>query len=175
MLSSSHPSPTVTYDNLRSGQQMFMEALHSLANSPDRPRETLPNANRYKALTTATRYGYGLYGPRESEEARKNERTWNRLKEEDPELAWGLYKNLNGVQDWPDWGSDLSDPEELSLDDDPDEFYRKYITNLQDGNPNSLCSCGVPHLDYKCVKTSHNKTHCQRCCGTPRYHLHCVL
>ena len=93
------PNPTDTYGKLGRGHRMFMEALLSLANSPDKPREKLPDADRYRALTTATRYGYGLYGPRESEEACKNERTWNRLKEEDPELAWGLYKNLNGVQD----------------------------------------------------------------------------
>ena len=153
---------------------MFMEALHSLVNTPDR-KGALSTATRYKALSTATEYGYNLYGPRGLEEALKNERTWARIKEEDPELAWGLYRNLNGVQDWPDWGSDLSHPEELSLDDDPLEFYRKYIKNLERGNPDSLCSCGFPHRDYECEKVDHDKKHCQRCCDNPTYHLHCVL
>ena len=85
------PSPTATYNSLGRGHRMFMEALHSLANSPDRHREALSNTARYDALSTATRYGYGLYGPRGSEEALKNERTWARIEEEDPELAWGLY------------------------------------------------------------------------------------
>ena len=79
-------------------------------------------------------------------------------------LSWPgastVYKNLNGVQDWPDWGSDFS--EELSLDDDPFDFYRKYVKNLERGNPDSLCACGFPHLDYKCAKDDHDKQHCQK-------------
>lgn len=153
------------YNKLGRGHRIFMETLLTLTNSPG--KDTFCSTN-----TT-----YGLFGPHGSEEARRNERAWITIKREDPELAWALLKNLCGVNDWPDWGPDLVNPDVLTLDDDHTMIIGKWCNNLRRANPKSLCGCGFPHLDFECTNPTHDKgkLHCKICCDIPRHHLHCVF
>jgi len=104
-----------------------------------------------------------------------NKRAWNKLKERDPGYAWHLLKCLANVQDWPDWNSDLTDHREPSLDDHPSELRGKWLDFLEETNPECLCPCGFPHLDYKCRKPNHDKKkkHCKFCCDDPKMARYC--
>ena len=41
---------------------------------------------------------------------------------------------LYGAQGWPDWGPDLRNPEVPDLDDDPNEFYGRWLKTLKRTN-----------------------------------------
>ena len=156
------PSPSLMYDNLGKGHKKFMETLTLLTGSQSLPIDA-PQ--------------YNLYGPLGSDLAQKNEETWNSLKKEDPELALGIYKHLCGVQDWPDWEPGLTDQDRISLNSQPAEVRGNWLDNLERAKPKALCSCGFPHLNFKCRKSNHDKRrlHCQKCCDDPRQQLFCVF
>ena len=102
-----------------------------------------------------------------------NRRAWNKVKERDPEYAWYLLKCLADVQDWPDWDSNLTDNQEPSLDDNPSELRGKWLDILTETDPECLCPCGYPHLNWhvvNCREPNHDKKkkHCEFCCIDPK-------
>ena len=107
----------------------------------------------------------------------KNRRAWGQLTTEDPEYAWWILKDLADANDWPDWDSNHSDLEELSLDDDPHVFRDKWLCNLEMTKPDCLCLCGSPHLNHRCNKTRHEKKskHCENCCDDPKKRRNCLV
>jgi len=138
---------------------------------PSSPTLTLSPTTKQSHRIQAVRHAYYREIKKDSLEIVNNERSWARLKKQDPEYAWAHLKCAAGCRGWPDWDSSDHDLREPSLEDEPDDFFRKYVAILEQTDPDCLCLCGFPHLDYKCTDPEHDKKkkHCKDCCDDPKY------